>query len=115
MGIQEVRILKRHIYIEISISKTVYRILTALTGEQRFDVALNLATKDLVRLKLQETEQQLKNFEQRYGMPFEKFQQAWESDQIADKYSYEVEKDYWEWETVHVDFPRLREMFEQLS
>lgn len=100
---------------ETSVSKPLYKILTELTGEQRFEIALNLATKDLIRLKLQETEQQIKNFEQRYGMPFDKFQQAWENDQIANKYSYKVEKDYWEWETIHADFPRLREMFEQLS
>lgn len=100
---------------EASVSKPLYKILTTLTGEQRFEIALNLATKDLVQLKLQETERQLKNFEQRYGMPFEEFQQAWEKDQIANKHSYETEKDYWEWETRHADFPRLREMLEQLS
>jgi hypothetical protein len=62
--------------IEPIVSKSIYKILTELTGEQRFDVALHLATKDLVRLKLREAEQQIKNFEQRYSMAFEKFQQA---------------------------------------
>jgi hypothetical protein len=99
---------------ETIVSKPLYKILTELTGEQRFDVALQMATKDLVRLKLQEAEQQIKSFEKRYGMAFEKFQQAWETDQITDKYSYDVEKDYWEWETAHTDLPRLREIFESL-
>lgn len=99
---------------ETPVSKPLYKILTELTGERRFEIALQLATKDLVRFKLQEAEQQIKSFEQRYGMPFEKFQQAWESDQIADKYSYEVEKDYWEWETVHADLPRFRQISESL-
>ena len=99
---------------EAIISKPLYKILTELTGERRFDVALHLATKDLVRFKLQEAEQQIKGFEQRYAMPFEQFQQAWENGQIADKYSYEVEKDYWEWETVHADLPRFRQIFESL-
>jgi len=99
---------------EAIISKPLYKILTELTGERRFDVALHLATKDWVRLKLQEAEQQIKSFEQRYEMPFEKFQQAWENDQITDKFSYEVEKDYWEWETVHADLPRFRQISESL-
>ena len=97
-----------------TISKPLYKILTELTGEERFDVALHLATKDLVRLKLQDAEQQIKTYEKRYGMPFEQFQQAWEKDQIADKYSYEVEKDYWEWEAAQTDLSRLREMLETL-
>ncbi|MDZ7363130.1 MAG: hypothetical protein ONB46_20760 [candidate division KSB1 bacterium] len=63
---------------EITVSKPLYKILTELTGERRFDVALQLATKDLLRLKIQEAEQQVKSFEQRYGMTFEKFQQAWD-------------------------------------
>lgn len=99
---------------EIPISKPLYKILIELTGERRFDVALHLATKDWVRLKLQEAEQQIKSFEQRYEMSFEKFQQAWENDQITDKFSYAVEKDYWEWETVHADLPRFRQISESL-
>jgi hypothetical protein len=101
--------------VETSVSKPLYKILTELTGEERFDVALHLATKDLVQLKLREAEQQIKSFEERYGMAFEKFQQDWENDQIADKYSYEVEKDFWEWEAAQTDCVRLREMLEKLT
>jgi hypothetical protein len=100
--------------VETTVSKPLYKILTELTGEERFDVALHLATKDLVQLKLREAEQQIKGFEERYGMAFEKFQQDWENDQIADKYSYEVEKDFWEWEAAQTDCARLREMLEEL-
>jgi hypothetical protein len=37
---------------EPMISKSIYKILTDLTGEARFDLALHLATKELVLLKL---------------------------------------------------------------
>jgi len=73
-----------------------------------------MVTKDFVRLKLQEVEQRAGNFEKRFGMTFEKFQQAWKNDLIPDKYPYEVEKDYWEWETLHADLPRLREILANL-
>jgi len=33
---------------------------------------------------------------------------------IADKHSYEVERDYWEWEATVTDEERLRQMLESL-
>jgi hypothetical protein len=100
--------------IEATISKPIHKILTDLTGEIRFDVALHLATKDLVRLKLKEVGEQRKRFEERYQMDFEAFKQAWNEDQIPNKHSYEVERDYWEWEAAVTDERRLREALEEL-
>lgn len=100
--------------IETTISKPVQRLLTDLTGEARFDVALHLAVKDLIRLKLKEAERQRLEFEERYQMQFEAFKQAWDERHIADKYTYEVERDYWEWEAAFTDEKRLREMLEEL-
>ncbi len=53
-------------------------------------------------------------FEQRYGMDFKTFKQAWDEGRIADKHSYEVERDYWEWEATVTDEERLRQMLESL-
>ena len=100
---------------EETFSKPLQKILFELTGERRLHVALNLAIKNLVRLKLQEGEHQVTKFENRYGMSFEQFQQAWENDQIADKHSYALEKDYWEWEALMTDLARFSEMLEELS
>jgi hypothetical protein len=100
--------------IEATVSKSIHKILVDLTGETRFDVALRLATKDLVRLKLRETQEQRERFEQRYQMEFEAFKQAWNDGQIPNKHSYEVERDYWEWEAAVTDARRLRETLEEL-
>ncbi len=100
--------------IEATISKPIHRILADLTGEPRFDVALHLATKDLVRLKLKEVSEQRKRFEERYQMDFEAFKQAWNEDQIPNKHSYEVERDYWEWEASVTDERRLQVTLEEL-
>jgi hypothetical protein len=100
---------------EGAISKPVYRVLSDLTQESRVEVALPLAIKDWVRLKLKETHQQREMFEQRYGMDFSAFQQAWQEGRIASKHSYEVERDYWEWEAVETDEERLQEMLESLQ
>ena len=99
---------------EATISKPLHRILSELTGAERFDIALHLATKDLVRLRLKEAEETLDMFAGRYGMSYEQFQNAWEEGRIADKHSYEVEKDFWEWEAAHTDSVKLNEMLDKL-
>ncbi len=50
------------------ISKPIYRILSDLTQESRVEVALPLAVKDLIRLKLKEPRERRQEFELRYGM-----------------------------------------------
>ena len=99
---------------ELILSKPLYRVLTDLTQEARVEVALPLAIKDLVRLKLAETQERRKTFEQRYGMDFDSFQRAWSEGRIADKHSYRVERDYQEWEATVTDEERLRAMAETL-
>ncbi len=96
------------------ISKPMYQILSDLTQESRLEVALPLAIKDWVRLKLKETSEQRQAFEQRYGMDFATFKQAWQEGRIADKHSHQVEHDYWEWEATATDEERLQQMLESL-
>ncbi len=96
------------------ISKPIYRILTDLTQEPRLEVALPLAMKDWLRLKLKEATEQRIAFEQRYNMDFQAFKQAWEEGRLADRYSYEVEHDYWEWEAAVSDETRLAQMLNDL-
>ena len=96
------------------ITKPVYRVLSELTQETRPEVALPLALKELLRLKLSESIEQQRGFEKKYGASFAEFRRAWEHDEIADRYSYAVEKDYWEWEAAMTDATRLHEMAEQL-
>ena len=100
--------------IESMALKPLHRVLSQLTGEDRFDVALHLATKELAQLRLQETHRRIKSFEDRYGMAFDRFQQAWDSGGIAAPHSYEVEKDYWEWEAALTDRERLNQILANL-
>lgn len=100
--------------LEATISKPIYRVLSDLTQEPRLEVALPLAVKDLLRLKLKEAKEQKETFEQQYGMDFEAFEQAWEEGRIADRHSYDVERDYWEWEAAVADEKKLRQMLESL-
>ena len=98
----------------LNVSKPIHRILADVTGESRLEVALPLALKDLLRLKLREAEEQLYAFEKKYGMDFQAFKVAWNDDQIPDKHSYPVESDYWVWEAAVTDSHRLGEILETL-
>ncbi len=97
------------------ISKPVYQVLSDLTQESRLEIALPLAIKDLVRLKLKETGEQRIAFEHQYAMTFSAFKQAWETDTVPNKHSYTVEQDYWEWEATITDEQRLLKMLERLG
>ena len=97
------------------ISKPIYRILSDLTQEPRVEVALPLAVKDLIRLKLKETRERRQEFELRYGMDWAAFKLAWQEGRIPDTHSYSVERDYWEWEAAVTDEERLPQMLESLS
>lgn len=96
------------------ISKSMHRVLADLTQENRLDVALPLAIKDLLRLKLMESSQQQAEFTRRYGMEYSAFKHAWEDDLIPNKYSYEVERDFWDWEAAVADEVRLKAMLDSL-
>ncbi len=96
------------------ISKPVYQVLSDLTQEARIEVALPLAIKELLRLKLKETQQQRTSFEQRYKMDFALFKSTWEAGNIPHPHSYAVEQDYWEWEATVTDERRLSEMHDRL-
>ena len=92
------------------IPKPAYNVLRRLTGESRPDVALSLALKDLVRLRLEAARVRIAAFEQKYGMAFAAFQEAWEAGKISEAYSYSVEKDDLEWEAAVTDVAALEEL-----
>ena len=99
---------------QVTISKSMHRVLSSLTGEHRADMAVELAAKDLLRLKVKEVEGQIKEFETRYQMRFPDFKQAWNTDGVPSKHSYEVERDYWDWEAAVDNAEKLRQMVDEL-
>jgi hypothetical protein len=68
----------------------------------------------VARLKLWEVRQQRQDYERRYGMDFAAFKQAWQDGRIPNAHSYEVEREYWEWEAAVTDEERLQQIAESL-
>ena len=67
----------------------------------------------MIEAAISEVEEQRRRFEEHYQMDFEAFKRAWNEGQIPNKHSYEVERDYWEWEAAVTDERRLRETLEE--
>jgi hypothetical protein len=96
------------------VSKPAQKALKELTGETRPELALSLALKDLMQLRLEAAESKIAAFEEKYGMDFAHFQAAWERGDIDAPYSYAVEKDYWEWEAAITDKAKLEKLQDSL-
>jgi hypothetical protein len=99
---------------QVAMSKSLYRILSSVTGENRADVALELAAKDLLRLKLKDVEQQIAGLTAKYNRSFAEFKQAWDLDQVPDRHTFEVERDYWEWEAAVEDAKKYQQFLDEL-
>ena len=96
----------------VVIPKSTHNILRRLTGESRPDVALSLALKQLIRLRIESAKADLASFEKKYDMTFTEFEGAWIDGRIEDAYSYPVEQDYMEWEATVTDLAALQEILQ---
>ena len=83
-----------------SVSGDTAKLLKDVTGESRVDSAVRSTVRDALRFRIEKVEEKIEGFEEEYGMSFEEFQQKWESGEVEDRYSHDVESDFWEWEAL---------------
>jgi hypothetical protein len=53
--------------------------------------------------QLQECEEEIRQYELKYGMTFPEFAEAWERGEIPKRWSHPVERDYMEWEGLEAE------------
>jgi len=74
-------------------------LLTKIAAVPDLKMALWKVLSEYLELKCNALENRIAGFEARWDMPFEEFsRKCAEGTLIKDPYSYEVEKDFWEWE-----------------
>ena len=98
----------------VDIPKIALKVLTDLTGEPRFEVALWMALRDTLEHRLEKIAVECAMFEKKYGMGFAAFKQRWEVEQVPNQYTYAVEKDYLEWEGLVTRQAKLEETYQWL-
>ncbi len=100
---------------EFSIPKAVLRALIELTGQPQLDVAIPMALRDAVEHRLQQVEAAIQTYENRYGMSFPEFEARGREGTLPDRFSYEVERDYFEWDSLVTRRAKLEEIRQWLS
>lgn len=84
---------------EVVLPRKISSILLELTSRVDLDSALISTITDAIEHRMEKCDEEIRKFETKYGMKFEEFKEKWEKNKLPeDRYSYNVEKDYWEWE-----------------
>ena len=82
----------------VELSNPIHEVLNQLTGKSDINTAASIVLKEYLQLKTQIIQARIANFEKKYGMGFAEFEMACDDGRIQDPYSYEIEKDNWDWE-----------------
>ena len=57
---------------------------------------------DAVKYRIEKIETALQAYQQRYGMTWEQFEARGNSGELPDRFSYQIEKDYFDWDSLVV-------------
>ena len=85
--------------------------LVDLTGEVRLDTALLVLMREYAWHKMAELEAGMRDFEDKYGMPFEAYRHLWETEDRPEHYAYAAEEDFLMWEGLVTRQDRLANSF----
>lgn len=99
----------------VTLSNPIYEILQQTTGDSDINNALSKILKDFFQLKIQALQEQIAAYEKKYGMSFTDFEEACATGTIESPYSYDVEKDNWDWEASIIEMEDLMEYEQWLS
>lgn len=83
----------------VSMPPRLGALLTELVEIPDIGMALRKVLSEYLELKSKALEERIAAFEAKWHMPFDEFSRKCAEETLAeDTYSYEVEKDFWEWE-----------------
>ena len=89
------------------LDKEIYEALVSSTGEANPEKVIGDLLLEALQSKLERYGRELLMFEQKYGMSFREFDQNWDAGQIEEKYGYEVESDFIDWEMLEMEKKEL--------
>lgn len=98
----------------IELSSDIISFFDYIKGDTPDKKISNLVDANLLQ-RLQECEEEIFEFEVKYKMPFSEFKQAWQQDEISDKYSHRVERDYMIWEGLEVEKKKWLSLMKRLE
>jgi len=91
----------------VSLPKNITELLDMeIIRGKTYEEKIEMLALDSFVSKLKECNEEIFEFETKYGMSFDEFEKAWDEDEIRDKHSHEVETDYIEWEAIEQEKSR---------
>ncbi|MBI5749899.1 MAG: hypothetical protein HZA00_12330 [Nitrospinae bacterium] len=83
----------------ITVSPQIGEFLIKVTQLPDIEAALKRVLTEYLDLKISDLKAKIKGYESKWKMTFKEFEGACKNKTLkTDVYSYEVEKDFWEWE-----------------
>lgn len=82
----------------MNISPGMVKALTDMTGEPRIDIAIREIIRDAVEHRMERLQKEIEHLTEKYQMRFEEFDREFQAKEIPEQFSYDIEKDYLEWE-----------------
>ncbi|NOH03793.1 MAG: hypothetical protein HND47_18430 [Chloroflexi bacterium] len=93
------------------VPEAIYPYARRITGQSNFHLASLPAAKNTVQSRIKEAEALITGLENKYKMTFPELEEVCRDERIENPYSYEVEKDDWDWETAIEDHKSLDEIY----
>src|SRR5712692_10146160 len=82
----------------VAVSDKVLKVLEDFSSGVDLAAKLEHLTRESLEHHLHACNEALSRFEVKYGLTFADFAQAWQEGRVPNKHSYEVERDFMEWE-----------------
>lgn len=93
-------------------SPKLSEVLVKTTHSKDIDDALNKIFSEYLDLKLKKLQQTIGEFEKKWNMSFENFKRHIKENTLeADAYSFNTEKDFWDWEEAET----LKKHYEEIK
>ena len=92
------------------IPKSTLRALTELTGQVELPPAILMTLKDAIKYRLAKIRTSIKSYEEKHKMNFEEFEARGQNGDLESSSSYQVEQDYFEWDSLIARKKKLKEI-----
>jgi hypothetical protein len=99
----------------MTVSVNISKALLDITGEPKLEIAILEILKDAVEHRIEKIESEIKHFEEKYHLPFEKFKEKFDREEVPEPYSYDAERDYLEWEGLVSRLSKYKSLLPTLS
>jgi len=87
----------------VSLSEKLLRVLEDFAPGADLETKLENLTRENLEYQIRTCNEALSHFEAKYGQTFADFARLWQEDKVPDKHAHEVERDFMEWESRHLE------------